>query len=109
MRKPTDPPPKRPRELKALAKPDPGEPAKVTYAIALAMRALKSGTASEHQQQTALEWIVAEAAGKRHFPYHLGDRDTTFALGKLFVAEQIVGLLHVDLATLRRVEDDQVS
>lgn len=91
----------KPRALKALATPGAAQPAPATRAVAAALQALRDGRASEHQQKLALEWIVGDAAGKRHFPYHQSDRDTVFALGRLFVAEQISGLLHVDLATLK--------
>ena len=90
-----------PKKLKVLPKPAAASGAPATHGIALALRALKAGNANEYQQKNALEWIVAEACAKRHYPYHESDRDTCFALGRLFVAEQIVGLLNCDLATLK--------
>lgn len=99
--------PKKPRTLKALAAPAADEAAPVTYALAIAIRALRDGTATAHQQQAVLEWIVSEASAKRYFPYRGNDRDTAFALGRLFVGEQIVGLLHADLSSLRRQFDVQ--
>jgi hypothetical protein len=93
--------PAKPRALRALPTPKASEPAKVTLVVATAIRALRDGKATEHQQKVALEWIVGDACGKRHFPYHDNERDTVLALGRLFVAEQIVGLFHVDLATLK--------
>lgn len=92
------------RKLVALPTPKANEPPAVTYAVAMAIRGLRAGTATEDQQKLALEWIVGDAAAKRHFPYHQTDRDTAFALGRVFVAEQIVGLFHIDLSTLRREE-----
>jgi hypothetical protein len=91
----------KPRVFKGLPPQRAAEPAKASIAVVMALRALRDGRATEIQQKLALEWIVAEASGKRHFPYHQADRDTVFALGRLFVAEQIVGLFHVDLATLK--------
>ena len=90
---------------KALTtKPVPGPltPAPVTIEIAGAIKALHDGTAAPHQQKMALQWIIREAAGKAYFPYHQSDRDTAFALGKVFVADQIIGLFNADLSTLRR-------
>lgn len=94
-------PSSRQRALKGLSAPGAAEPAKATLAVATAVRALRDGRANEHQQKMALEWIVGEASGKRHFPYRDSERDTTFALGRYFVAEQITGLFYVDLASLK--------
>jgi hypothetical protein len=95
--------PTKPKGLKPMATPPADKPADVTYAVAIAIRAMRDGAASAHQQKLALEWIVGDAAGKRHFPYH-GEKthDTSFAMGRYFVAEQITGLFYVDLASLRR-------
>jgi hypothetical protein len=71
-------------------------------AVVAAIQALHAGEATPHQQQTALAWIVREAGGKASFPYHGSDRDTAFALGRLFVADLIVGLFNADLSSLRR-------
>ena len=90
------------KTLKALPRAAADAAPTATYASAMALKALRDGKAEPHQQQIAVEWIVADAGGKRHFPYHSTDRDTAFALGRLFVSEQIVGLLNVDPTTLRR-------
>lgn len=92
-------------KLKALPEPAANAVAPVTVAVAAAIKALHAGQASEHQQQLALQWIIREAAGKAHFPYHATDRDTAFALGRYFVAEQIIGLFNADLTSLRRAEN----
>jgi hypothetical protein len=73
--------------------------------IATAIKALHTGQASPHQQQIAMQWIVLEACGKGQFPYHTSDRDTVFALGRLFVAELIVGLVKADLSSIRQAEE----
>jgi hypothetical protein len=93
-----------PKKLKAAAPLPAHTIASVTLPIAAAIKALHDGSASAHQQQIALQWIVREAAGKAHFPYHANERDTVFALGRLFVAEQIVGLFNADLSSLRRAD-----
>lgn len=79
--------------------------APVSLPVAAAIKALHAGEANSHQQQMALQWIVREAAGKAHFPYHASDRDTAFALGRYFVADQIIGLFNADLSSLRRAEN----
>jgi hypothetical protein len=91
----------KPKALKALRDPAPNAPAPVPLPVASAVKALHEGTATSHQQQLALQWIIREAAGKAYFPYHPTDRDTTFALGKVFVADQIIGLFNADLSSLR--------
>lgn len=98
---------KGPKKAKALAAPPASQAAPVTYQVAIAIRALRDGTANDVQQKLALEWIVSEASGKRWFPFHGSERDTCFSLGRLFVGEQIVGLLHLDIRSLRDDGPDQ--
>jgi len=93
------------KTLKVLPRPGADEPGKVTVAVAGAIKAMHAGTAEPHQQQLALQWIIREAAAKAYFPYHPGDRDTAFALGRLFVADQIIGLFNADLSSIRRAEN----
>lgn len=92
----------KPKTLKALKPIAATDAAPVTLAIASAIKALHDGVATAHQQQIALQWIVRDASGKAQFPYHQTDRDTAFALGRYFVAEQIIGLFNADLSSLRR-------
>jgi hypothetical protein len=73
----------------------------VSLPVATAIKALRMGEATSHQQQTALEWIIRDAAGKATFAFHQTDRDTAFALGRQFVADQIIGLFNADLYSLR--------
>ena len=71
-------------------------------ADAHALRAVHAGTASADQQQRALKWILQSACEVGGMPWWPSDRDTAFALGKLFVGKQIGRLLVCDLSTLRR-------
>lgn len=98
-----------PKKAKALPSPPASQAAPVTYQVATAVRALRDGTANEGQQKLALEWIVGDAAGKRHFPYHNNERDTSFALGRLFVAEQITGLFYLDIKALRDKDEHPIQ
>ena len=93
--------PTNPREFKPLPQVPATQPAVLPLAVAVAIKALNDGRASDHQQRMAFQWIVFEAGGKAQFPYHPNDRDTTFALGRLFVADQILGAVRVDVATLK--------
>lgn len=69
--------------------------------VAASIKALHTGTATPHQQQTALQWIIREAGGKAYFPYHADPHDTAFALGRLFAAEAVLGLVNADLSAVR--------
>ena len=65
-----------------------------------AIQALHRGDATPDQQQRALKWIVERAAGAYEFNYYPTDRDTSFALGRAFVGQQVVKLLKLSLAEL---------
>lgn len=69
---------------------------------AAAFQALQRGDASSHQQQQALKWLIEQAAGTYEFNFYPSDRETAFALGRAMVGQQVVKLLRLDLATLRR-------
>lgn len=88
-------------KVKAMQGPAANAVAAAPVHVAVAIKALHAGTANAHQQQEALKWIVREAGGKAHFPYHPTDRDTAFALGRYFVADLIVGLINAELSSLR--------
>ena len=73
------------------------------------IQALQRGDASEHQQKLALKWLIERAAGTYEFNFYPTDRETAFALGREFVGQQIVKLLHLDLALMRRNENVATS
>ncbi len=81
------------------------EAAPISLFIATAARALAAGEANEHQQKEMVRWLLLQACGKLYPPYHATDRDTAFALGRHFVADQFNGLLTVDLSALRRASE----
>lgn len=89
------------KELKVKPRPPADEVPAVSLVVAQSIKALHDGRATEHQQKTALQWILREACGKAHFPFYETDRDTVFALGRQFVADNIIGLFNADLSTLR--------
>ena len=87
----------------------PGENIPAEPADAHALRALHAGTATSDEQQCALKWILSRACDVGGMPWHETDRETSFALGRLFVGKQIGRLLVCDLSTLRRDQDDLVD
>ena len=77
-------------------------PAPFTLADAEAMHMLAAGTADEAQQKRALKWIIEQACATYQWQYRESSRETDVALGRAFAGQQIVGLIKVDLANLRR-------
>ena len=89
---------KKPEEMVPLPVPRAYDPAKFNAAVAAAMMAVYTGTASPHQQKMALHWIVNKAAMASGVPCFRpggldGQRETDFALGRAFVGQQILGVL----------------
>ena len=83
-------------------------PAEWELADASAIQAMAHGVASPEQQQRALKWIIEAAAGTYEMSYRPGGedgrRDTDFAEGRRMVGNQIVKLVNVNLAAMRRKE-----
>ena len=79
-------------------------PAEWDIADAAAIQALQRGDASAEQQRRALAWIINIAAGTYDLSYRPGgpdgERDTTFALGRAFVGQQIVKVMKIALTKL---------
>lgn len=72
----------------------------------VAMQALSAGTADEHQQKRALEWIVYKACATYDFcltPEH--DRLSAIFDGRRFAGLQIVKLLKLNLSKLERAKE----
>lgn len=66
-----------------------------------ALKALAQGIASEGQQKRALRWILDKACGRLDgTPFRSdadgGERETSFDLGRRFVADQIVKMVEFD-------------
>lgn len=75
-----------------------------TVADASALQACVRGDATSEQQQRAINWIIYGAADTYGFAFRPGDtdRETNIALGRQFVGHQIVKLLKINTAALRR-------
>lgn len=95
--------PKRPR--KPLAESAAWLPVPWELADVSAMQALQSGTADAEQQRRAIDWIIMRAAATYEVAYRPESaRDTDFMLGRQFVGQQIVKMLKLSVAALRRNE-----
>ena len=80
-------------------------PAPWELADVSAVQALQTGTADPEQQRRALDWIIMQAAGTYEMGYRPESaRDTDFMLGRQFVGKQIVKLLKLSIAAMRRNE-----
>lgn len=70
-----------------------------------AFQALARGAASAEQQVRALNWLLYKAAGVGDFPFRPGgleaERETTLALGRLFVGQQVAKMMKLDLSKLK--------
>ena len=69
---------------------------------AYAIQALAKGTATEEQQQRALRCIIEEIAGTYDMSYDPeSDRQTAFAEGRRHVGRVLVGIVKVNLGTIK--------
>lgn len=90
--------------MKASLSKGPFIPPDYTPADAAAVSALATGEATPDQQIRAIKWIVEQCAGTYEFHYYPSERDTSFALGRGFVGQQIVKLTRLNQMALRRAE-----
>ena len=72
---------------------------------ASAIQSLSAGKANEGQQKHALEWILKHACALPLWPYRNCQRETDVALGRHFVGQQIMGLVHINLSALKQREE----
>ena len=83
----------------------PWQPAPYEIADVTALQALVRGDASPDMQKRAIDWIIRSACGTYDFAYRPNsERDTSLALGRQFAGQQIVKLLRLNPAGLRRSE-----
>jgi len=68
-----------------------------------AVKAVAAGTATEHQQRLALQWIIEQAAGTYQTSFSPDNHSLTdFAEGRRFVGSQIVKLINLDPEKLKK-------
>jgi hypothetical protein len=86
----------------------PWKPPSFEPADAAALQALARGSATMDQQKRALNWIVHNACATYDLAYRPGagdgERDTSFALGRQFVGQQIVKLLNLKIGLIKARE-----
>lgn len=82
----------------------PWKPAQWEKADANAIRALAVGEASPEQQRRAMQWIIEQAAGTYDAHFFPSDRETSFALGRAHVGQQIVKLIKLNPKLVRSDE-----
>ena len=89
--------------LKRLPPDAPHAPAEWDVSDAAAFQALERGDATPDQQKNALRWLLHEAARINDLSYRLGNSDgTAFAEGRRFTGLQVVKLLRLNMAALRK-------
>lgn len=77
-------------------------PVPPTIAAVGALQAVYRGTASEHQQKLAMDWIIKQAAQIGGQSYRAGDSHATaFLEGRRFVGAQILSLIGMDINALK--------
>jgi len=70
----------------------------LTNAEIRAIKALKSGTASEGQQTLGMSAIIKKLCGTNELPYVAGSFDqSAFRAGRAFVGARIIGIMNMKL------------
>ena len=93
------------KRMKALIAPEASEPALVGLGDATAIQALANGVANADQQKRALKWILESACALPVWAFRSDVRQTDLALGRQFVAQQIVGAIQMNVSRLRKLEE----
>jgi hypothetical protein len=94
--------PKATKPLKSGRK-NPWVPPEPSLDVSVAIKAVAAGTANEHQQRKAMQWIINDLCGTYDMSYRPdSERDTTFAEGKRFVGNQLVKEINISMEILRR-------
>lgn len=89
--------------IKRLPVPAVDSPALFDVHVAASIKALANGTASQHQQRTAYDWIVKSAAGIGAQSFRSGDSHATaFMEGRRFVAAQIIAVETINIEELKK-------
>ena len=89
----------------------PYSPPKISSDLVYAVKALFAGKANEHQQGLFTQWLIAEACKKDDMPWFPGglegDRDTSFANGRRFVALQVVKALNMPAELVAQMREEE--
>lgn len=91
-------------KLKPVALAPATTPAPFEMADAVAIQALMAGVADELEQKRGMKWILEQACGLPVWGYRESARETDIALGRHFVAQQVLGLNNLAISKLQRSE-----
>lgn len=64
-----------------------------------ALKSLRNGTASEHEQAVALDYILNILCNRFGNQFYPTERESCFAQGRKFVGDHIVGAINAPLTT----------
>ena len=74
-----------------------------SMAVVHALRGMTAGTANEHQQKMAMDWIIEHACRARTMSYERGDHyETVFNEGRRFAGHEIARLVSTDIEKLKQ-------
>ena len=77
-------------------------PSRVNYAL----KALAQGSATDEQQVLALNWIIDSACNRWDVPYRDSERDTNILIGRLFVGQEIIKQIKLNVKQDGEQNDD---
>jgi hypothetical protein len=98
--------PKRPRRIRALPPPAVDEAPRPDLPQIGAIKSLAAGTASEHQQRLAWDFILREAAAIKAQSFRSNDAlGMAFMEGRRFVASTLLTIANIDTTTMK--DDDR--
>lgn len=90
------------KQIKPLPPVPADQPAALDVPSVAAIKAVYAGTATEHQQRLALDWIIKKAAGIGGQSYRAGDSHATaFLEGRRHVGAQILSIIELNLDQLK--------
>lgn len=86
-------------------------PPPYSHSDALALKATWDGEATPEQQRQALQWIIIHAGQYGEISYRSdkdgGDRETAFAEGRRFVAQQMQKLIGLDASLIAKLREQE--
>lgn len=91
--------------MKKPTQPTPAMPVIYSAADVSAVQAIANGDADEGQQKRFIKWLIEVAAGTYDFHFYASERDTSFALGKAFVGQQVVKMLKLNASAIAKSEE----
>ena len=91
----------------------PYNPPKLSSEIVYAVKALFNGKANEREQGIFTQWLIAEVCRKDDMPWFPGglegDRDTSFANGRRFVALSVLKPLNMPPEMVAQMREQELA